>query len=44
MKQRKVAGVLGLTIITLGIYQIVWFVKTKNEMNKMAPKSQPPGY
>jgi hypothetical protein len=35
MKQRNVAAVLFLSIITFGIYTIVWFVKTKNEMNKL---------
>lgn len=32
MQKRSVAAVIILTIITLGIYGIVWFVKTKNEM------------
>jgi carbon starvation protein CstA len=35
MKQRNVAAVLFLTLFTLGIYGIVWLVKTKNEMNKL---------
>jgi hypothetical protein len=35
MKQRNVAAVLFLTLFTLGIYGIVWSVKTKNEMNKL---------
>jgi len=34
MKQRSPIAVLLLPIITLGIYGIVWFVKTKIEMNK----------
>jgi len=34
MQKRSVAAVIILTIITLGIYGIVWFVKTKNEMNQ----------
>jgi len=34
MTKRSVAAVIILTIITLGIYGIVWFVKTKNEMNQ----------
>lgn len=34
MKQRSPVGVLLLTLITLGIYGIVWFVKTKGEMNR----------
>lgn len=33
MVQRKVLNVFLLTIVTLGIYQIVWFVKTKGELN-----------
>ena len=32
MNKRSVAAVIILSIITLGIYAIVWFVKTKNEM------------
>lgn len=32
MNKRSVAAVVILSIITLGIYAIVWFVKTKNEM------------
>ena len=32
MNKRSVAAVVILTIITLGIYGLVWFVKTKNEM------------
>lgn len=34
MNKRSVAAVIILSIITLGIYSLVWFVKTKNEMNK----------
>jgi hypothetical protein len=34
MTKRSVAAVIILTIITFGIYAIVWFVKTKNEMVK----------
>ncbi|HVV66866.1 MAG TPA: DUF4234 domain-containing protein [Candidatus Saccharimonadales bacterium] len=33
MKNRNPLAVFFLPIITLGIYGIVWFVKTKNEMN-----------
>ena len=33
MKKRGVIVVILLTIFTLGIYGLVWFVKTKNEMN-----------
>ncbi len=35
MKTRSVAAVVILSIVTFGIYCIVWFVKTKNEMNKV---------
>jgi hypothetical protein len=31
--KRSVAAVIILTILTLGIYSLVWAVKTKNEMN-----------
>ena len=34
MKNRSVGMVVLLSIITFGIYAIVWYVKTKNEMNK----------
>ncbi len=34
MKERSPALVLVFSIITLGIYAIVWMVKTKNEMNR----------
>lgn len=34
MKQRSPAAPLLLPLITFGIYLIVWFVKTKNEMNQ----------
>lgn len=33
-KQRNILTVYLLWIITFGIYGIVWFVKTKNEMNE----------
>lgn len=33
MKQRSVVMVIVLSIITFGIYALVWMVKTKNEMN-----------
>jgi hypothetical protein len=33
MKHRNPLAVFFLPFITLGIYGIVWFVKTKNEMN-----------
>jgi hypothetical protein len=35
VKERNVLGVIVLTIVTLGIYGIVWTVKTKNEMNSI---------
>ena len=34
MNRRSVASVIILTIITFGIYALVWFVKTKDEMVK----------
>ncbi len=34
MKQRNPLAVFFLPLITFGIYNLVWFVKTKNEMNK----------
>ncbi|HVA11128.1 MAG TPA: DUF4234 domain-containing protein [Candidatus Dormibacteraeota bacterium] len=35
MKKRNPLGVILFSIITFGIYAIVWNVKTKNEMNKL---------
>jgi len=35
MKKRNPAAVFFLSLITLGIYGIVWSVKTKNEMNRI---------
>ena len=35
MKKRSVVGVLILSIITFGIYALVWAVKTKTEMNAL---------
>lgn len=35
MKQRSPIAVFFLSIITFGIYALVWAVKTKNEMNKL---------
>ncbi|MGH7237186.1 MAG: DUF4234 domain-containing protein [Candidatus Saccharimonadales bacterium] len=35
MKHRSPAAVFFLSIITLGIYSLVWQVKTKGEMNKL---------
>ncbi|MEP6865339.1 MAG: DUF4234 domain-containing protein [Deltaproteobacteria bacterium] len=34
MKQRSVGGVIVLSLITFGIYALVWHVQTKNEMNE----------
>jgi hypothetical protein len=34
MTKRSVVAVILLSIVTLGIYAIVWFVKTKGEMVK----------
>lgn len=33
MRRRSVLGVIGLSIITLGIYSIYWTVVSKSEMN-----------
>ncbi|ALE92880.1 hypothetical protein AOC05_12200 [Arthrobacter alpinus] len=35
LKKRSPLAVLLLPLITFGIYQIVWYVKTKNEMNQL---------
>lgn len=35
LKNRSPVAVLLLPLITFGIYQIVWYVKTKNEMNQL---------
>jgi hypothetical protein len=35
MKRRSVVGVLILSIVTFGIYAVVWAVKTKGEMNAL---------
>jgi len=35
VKKRNPVAVLLLPIITLGIYGIVWYVRTKNEMNSL---------
>lgn len=35
MQNRNPAAVFFLSLITLGIYAVVWSVKTKNEMNKL---------
>lgn len=38
MKHRSPLAVFLLTILTCGIYSWYWFVKTKDEMNKMGEK------
>lgn len=38
MKKRNPIAVILFSIITLGIYAIVWFVKTKLEMNRQGAK------
>ena len=38
MKRRNPLAVFFLSIITFGIYGIVWYVKTKNEMNRLGAK------
>lgn len=35
MTKRSVVGVILLTLVTLGIYSIVWMVKNKGEMVKL---------
>ena len=35
MRNRSVAGLLVLTIVTLGIYGLYWMVSTKREMNNL---------
>jgi hypothetical protein len=35
MQQRSPAAVFFLSLITLGIYALVWHVKTKNELNRL---------
>jgi hypothetical protein len=35
MKNRSVAMVVILSLLTFGIYSIIWHVKTKNEMNAL---------
>lgn len=32
MNKRSVAAVIVLTLVTFGIYSLIWFVKTKGEM------------
>lgn len=35
MTKRSVVAVILLTLFTFGIYNLIWFVKTKNEMNSV---------
>lgn len=35
MKPRSPALVLVLSLVTLGIYALVWYVQTKNELNRI---------
>ena len=35
MTKRSVVAVILLTLVTFGIYGLVWIVKTKNEMNSL---------
>ena len=34
MNKRSVGGVIILSLVTFGIYALIWHVKTKNEMNQ----------
>lgn len=34
MKHRNIVVVIALSVLTLGVYFLVWTVKTKNEMNE----------
>ena len=36
MKKRNLAKMFALTIVTLGIYRLYWFIKTRSEMMKLA--------
>ena len=38
MKHRNPIAVFFLSLITFGIYGLVWYVKTKNEMNRLGAK------
>lgn len=35
MTKRSPVGVIFLFFVTFGIYSVVWFVETKNEMNRL---------
>lgn len=41
MKHRSPAAPLLLPIITIGIYSLVWLVKTKNELNAIVSQKVP---
>lgn len=41
MKRRSPAAPLLLPIVTFGIYNLVWHVKTKNEMNQLNTEKIP---
>ncbi|TFC44707.1 DUF4234 domain-containing protein [Cryobacterium sp. TMT1-21] len=41
MKRRSPAAPLLLPFVTFGIYALVWFAKTKNEINLVAPSRIP---
>lgn len=36
MKKRSIGKMLLLTIVTLGIYRLYWFIKTRSEMKSIA--------
>ena len=38
MKHRTIWKMFALTILTIGIYRLYWFVKTRKEMMKLNPK------
>lgn len=40
-KRRNPWGVVGLSIVTLGIYYVVWWYKINNEMNNLGVQCNP---
>jgi drug/metabolite transporter (DMT)-like permease len=40
-KRRNPWGVFGLTVITLGVYFVVWWYKINNEMNNLGVQCNP---
>jgi hypothetical protein len=44
MTKRSVGAVIGLSIITFGIYALVWLIKTKNEANRAFNAQIPTGW